>query len=91
MVLKTLEGPLDCKEISPGCSLEGLMLKLKLVMIQVSLQNKDKTNGYIFPSTDTSYYKCSVRLGVECKTDLRSCLYMGVVDFTSLNTRKIVI
>ena len=39
MVLeKTLENPLDCKEInqpilkeiSPGCSLEGLMLKLKL-------------------------------------------------------------
>ena len=39
MVLeKTLERPLDCKEIqpvhpkviSPGCSLEGLMLKLKL-------------------------------------------------------------
>ena len=31
MVLeKTLEGPLDCKEISPGISLEGMMLKLKL-------------------------------------------------------------
>ena len=31
MVLeKTLESPLDCKEISPGCSLKGLMLKLKL-------------------------------------------------------------
>ena len=39
MVLeKTLESPLDCKEvhqsilkeISPGCSLEGPMLKLKL-------------------------------------------------------------
>ena len=31
MVLeKTLESLLDCKEISPGCSLEGLMLKLKL-------------------------------------------------------------
>ena len=27
---KTLESPLDCKEISPGCTLEGLMLKLKL-------------------------------------------------------------
>ena len=27
---KTLESPLDCKEISPGCSVEGLMLKLKL-------------------------------------------------------------
>ena len=31
MVLeKTFESPLDSKEISPGCSLEGLMLKLKL-------------------------------------------------------------
>ena len=39
MVLeKTLESPLNCKrsnqsilkEISPGCSLEGMMLKLKL-------------------------------------------------------------
>ena len=35
---KTLESPMDCKEIqqpilkeiSPGCSLEGMMLKLKL-------------------------------------------------------------
>ena len=38
MVLKTLESPLDCKEIQPihskgdqpWCSLEGMMLKLKL-------------------------------------------------------------
>ena len=39
MLEKTLESPLDCtrksnqsilKEIRPGCSLEGLMLKLKL-------------------------------------------------------------
>ena len=37
MVLETLESPLDCeetpsslKETSPGCSLEGLILKLKL-------------------------------------------------------------
>ena len=31
MVLeKTLESPLDCKEISPGISLEGMMRKLKL-------------------------------------------------------------
>ena len=27
---RTLESPLVCKEISPECSLEGLMLKLKL-------------------------------------------------------------
>ena len=34
MVLeKTLESPLDCKEISPGISLEGMMLKLKLQYI----------------------------------------------------------
>ena len=39
MLKKTLESPLDCKEInqsilkeiSPGCSLEGMMLKLKLL------------------------------------------------------------
>ena len=31
MVLEnTLESPLDCKEIHPGISLEGMMLKLKL-------------------------------------------------------------
>ena len=30
MVLKTLESPVDCKEISPGISLEGMMRKLKL-------------------------------------------------------------
>ena len=30
MLEKTLESPLDCKEISPEYSLEGLMLKLKL-------------------------------------------------------------
>ena len=31
MVLeKTLERPLDCKEINPGISLEGMILKLKL-------------------------------------------------------------
>ena len=31
MVLeKTLESPLDCKEISPGISLEGMIIKLKL-------------------------------------------------------------
>ena len=51
MVLeKTLESPLDCKEIqlvllkeiSPGCSLEGLMLKLKLQYF-----------GYLIRSTDS--------------------------------------
>ena len=42
MVLeKTLESPLDCKEISPGCSLEGLMLKLKLQYFGHPMQRTD--------------------------------------------------
>ena len=50
MVLKkTLESPLDCrrsnhsmlKEISPGCSLEGLMLKLKLQYFGHLMQRDD--------------------------------------------------
>ena len=50
MVLqKTLESPLDCKEIqpvhlkeiSPGCSLDGLMLKLKLQYFGHLMQRAD--------------------------------------------------
>ena len=51
MVLeKTLESPLDCKEIqpvlilkeiSPGCSLEGMMLKLKLQYFSHLIQRVD--------------------------------------------------
>ena len=50
MVLeKTLESPLDCKEIqpvhpkgiSPGCSLEGLMLKLKFQYFGHLMQRTD--------------------------------------------------
>ena len=50
MVLeKTLESPLDCKEvqqsilkeISPGCSLEGRMLKLKLQSFGHLMQRAD--------------------------------------------------
>jgi len=46
---KTLESPLDCKEsnqsilkeISPGCSLEGLMLRLKLQYFGHLMQRAD--------------------------------------------------
>ena len=46
---KTLESPLDCKrsnqsilkKISPGCSLEGLMLKLKLHYFSHQMQRTD--------------------------------------------------
>ena len=42
MVLeKTLESPLDCKEISPGISLEGMMLKLKLQYLGYLMRRVD--------------------------------------------------
>ena len=42
MVLeKTFESPLDCKEISPGISLEGMMLKLKLQYFGHLMQRVD--------------------------------------------------
>ena len=42
MVLETtLESPLDCKEISPGISLEGMMLKLKLQSFGHLMQRVD--------------------------------------------------
>ena len=49
MLEKTLERPLDCKEvqpailkeISPGCSLEGMMLKLKLQYFGHLMQRVD--------------------------------------------------
>ena len=41
MLEKTLESPLDCKEISPGCSLERVMLKLKLQNFGHLMQRAD--------------------------------------------------
>ena len=41
MLEKTVESSLDCKEISPECSLEGLMLKLKLQYFGHLMQRAD--------------------------------------------------
>ena len=41
MLEKTLESPLDCKEIRPKYSLEGLMLKLKLQYFGHLIQRTD--------------------------------------------------
>ena len=38
---KTLESPLDCKEINSGISLEGVMLKLKLQYFGHLMQRAD--------------------------------------------------
>ena len=49
MLEKTLESPLDCKEIqkeiSPGYSLEGMMLKLKLQYFGNFMGNRWGNNG----------------------------------------------
>ena len=60
MVLeKTLESPLDCKEIqpvlkeiSPGCSLEGLMLKLKLQYFGHLMRRADSLEKTLMPRRD---------------------------------------
>ena len=57
MVLeKTLESPLDCKEnqsipkeISPGCSLEGMMLKLKLQYFGHLMRRVDSLEKTLMP------------------------------------------
>ena len=54
---KTLENPLDCKEIqpailkkiSPGCSLEGLTLKLKLQYFGYLIQRADSFEKTLIP------------------------------------------
>ena len=69
MVLeKTLESPMDCKEfqpvhskgISPGCSLEGMVLKLRLqyfghLMQRVDLLEKPLMLGGIGAGGDWDY------------------------------------
>ena len=57
MLEKTLESPLDCrrsnwsilKEISPGCSLVGLMLKLKLQYFGPLMQRADSLGKTLMP------------------------------------------
>ena len=48
MLEKTLESPLDSKEISPGCSLEGLMLKLKLQYFDHLMGRTDSLEKILF-------------------------------------------
>ena len=44
MVLeKTLENPLDCKEISPGISLEGMMLNSSTLATSCRVDSLEKT------------------------------------------------
>ena len=57
MLKKTLESPLDCKEIqpvhskdiSPGCSLEEMMLKLKLQYFGHLMRRVDSLEKTLMP------------------------------------------
>ena len=50
MVLeKALESPLDCKEIRPGISLEGMMLKLKLRYFGHLMRRADALEKTLMP------------------------------------------
>ena len=85
---KTLESPLDCKEIqpvhskgiSPGCSLEGLMLKLKLQYF-----------GHLMRRTDS--LEKTLMLGkIECRRrrgwQRTSCLD-GITDSMDMSLSKL--
>ena len=57
-VTKTLESPLDCKdpsilqEISSGCSLEGLIVKLKLPYFGHLMRRADSLEKSLMPGKD---------------------------------------
>ena len=89
MVLeKTLESPLDCKEIqlvhlkeiSPGCSLEGLMLKLKL-----------QYSGHLMQRTD-SFEKTLILGKIERgrrRGQQRLRWLNGIIDMMDMNLSKL--
>ena len=78
MVLeKSLESPLDCKEvnqsilkeISPGCSLKGLVLKLKLQYFGHLIQRADSLGGKELDTTERLSLSLSVTETVMDKKD----------------------
>jgi len=78
---KTLESPLDCKEIqqsilkeiSPGCSLEGMMLKLKLQYFGHFMRRVDLIIGELQIKTTTSYQLIPIRVTITKKFTNNKC------------------
>ena len=79
---ETLDSPLDCilKEISPGCSLEGMMLKLKLQYF-----------GHLMRRADS--LEKSLMLGGTGGRRRRECQRMrwldGITDSTNLSLSEL--
>ena len=73
MVLeKTLESPLDCKEISPGISLEGMMLELKLQYFGHLMRRVDSLEKTLMPGGIGGRRRGQQRMGwLDGITDLR--------------------
>ena len=84
MLEKSLESPLDCKEISPEYSLEGLMLNLKLQYF-----------GYLMQRTDSLEKTLMLRKieGRRRKAQQRIRRFNGITDSMDMslsNLRKLL-
>ena len=110
MVLeKTLESPLDCKEIQPvllkeistGCSLEGMMLKLKLqyfghLMRRVdSLEKTSFFHSYqrvttvwnlVYAVTDFIFLGSKITVASDCSHEIKRHLLLGRKAMTNLDS-----
>ena len=58
MLEKTVKSPLDCKEISPGCSLEELMLKLKFPKSGHLMRTVDSLEKTLMPERIGGRRRC---------------------------------
>ena len=81
MVLeKTLESPLDCKEISPEYSLEGLMLKLKLQYFGHLMRRTDSLEETLMLRKIEDRWKIGLK---------RMRLFDGITDSMAMSLSKL--
>ena len=64
MLEKTFESPLDCKEISPGISLEGMMLRLKLHTLATLMAESEELKSLLMKVKEESE-KVGLKLNIQ--------------------------